>query len=214
MFRLSALFILWFAASTISAKGEALFDPANGLDGWTERSAIGSTNYTPVDGAMLAQSDNGTASVIERTIAVDMMRAPQVSWAWRVDALQPSADIGVKGADDMGAAVIFVFGNPSLFNRPKTLIYVWANDAVEQGEIVPSPRSGKVKYVVLRAGETALGEWVDEMRDVVADFEAAFGQPPPPFARRLCFFTDSDQTGEPGAARYGKVKLSYSVPSE
>ena len=112
----------------------------------------------------------------------------------------------------MGASLIFVFGAPSLFNRPQTLIYVWANDAVSKGDFLTSPRSEKVKYIVLRAGETPLGAWRSETRDLVADFEASFGHLPPPYVRRFCLFTDGDQTGERGAAVYGPVSVDYTVP--
>lgn len=192
-----------------SAHAEKLFTLAEGMDGWTERSAEGSTDYTVLDTGIRAEA-KGTASVIERKVSLDMERMPTLKWRWRVDALQAGADIRDKTRDDMGAALILVFGEPSLFNRPRTLVYVWANDAVSKDDIVPSPRSDKVRYVVLRAGEAPLGKWVDETRDVASDFKAAFGAPAPAFAKRLCLFTDGDQTGERGAALYGEVSVAYS----
>ncbi|MEO9968456.1 MAG: DUF3047 domain-containing protein [Hyphomonadaceae bacterium] len=64
--------------------------------------------------------------------------------------------------------------------------------------------------MVLRAGEAPLGEWLMETRNVVEDFEAAFGHAPPSDVRRLCFFTDADQTGERATAYYGPVSANYS----
>lgn len=213
MFRLycAMLFMLFLPLTPASA--QLVFDPDNGMAGWRERSALGSTDYTATAEGIAAEA-RGTASVIERTVKIDMARHPQVSWRWRVDALQPAADITDKTKDDMGASLIFVFGRPSVFNRPKTLIYVWANDAVTKGDILTSPRSDKVAYIVLRAGEAPLGTWQSETRDLAADFAASFGHAPPPFVRRLCLFTDGDQTGERGAAVYGAVSLDYASSGE
>ena len=206
----SALLLLaacvWLAPSVM---GQVLFDPEAGLDGWTERSAKGKTEFAITDEGLRATTDD-SASIVERTVRLDMQRSPQISWQWRVDELHESADIRIKGKDDMAAALIFVFGRPSLVNRPKTLIYVWANDAVEQGDFVDSPRTDKIKYIVLRAGEAPLGDWVSERRDIAADFETAFGEPVPRYVRRLCFFTDGDQTGERATAYYGPVSATYS----
>ena len=201
---LAALF--WLASS---AMAQVLFDPDTGLDGWTERSAKGKTDFSITEEGLRATT-NDSASIVERTVELDMQRSPQISWQWRVDERHESADIRIKGKDDMAAALIFVFGKPSLINRPKTLIYVWANDAVEQGDFIDSPRTDKIKYVVLRAGETPLGDWMSETRNIAADFETAFGEPAPRYARRLCFFTDGDQTGERATAYYGPVSATYS----
>lgn len=213
LYRLSCALVFIAAFAQSPACAEKLFNLSDGMDGWTERSAEGSTDYTVSASGIRAEAE-GVASVIERTVKLDMARAPTLTWRWRVDALQAGADIRDKTRDDMGAALILVFGEPSLFNRPPTLIYVWANEAVSKGDIVPSPRSGQVRYVVLRSGEAPLGQWVEETRDVAADFEAAFGEVPPAYARRLCLFTDGDQTGERGAAQYGEVSVIYSDARE
>ena len=124
-----------------------------------------------------------------------------------MDALQESANLSIKGKDDVAASVAFIFGRPSVLFPPPTLAYVWTNDSAEVGKVYIGTRTSSVRYLVLRAGDDPLETWTTEERDLLADFEKAFGKAPPRNAKRICFFTDADQTKEPVTAYYGRVTV-------
>lgn len=187
-----------------AAQAQVLFDPADGLQGWEEVKAVGKTEFTEVpDGIRATTLD--AASGIYRGINLDTDETPIVTWQWRVDDVQPSADLSIKGRDDVAASVSFIFGRPNILFPPPTLSYVWTNDSAEVGKIYTSTRTDSVKYLVLQAGDAPLSEWVSETRNLAEDYELAFGSPPPRNAKRLCLFTDADQTNERVTAYYGGV---------
>lgn len=66
------------------------------------------------------------------------------------------------------------------------------------------PRSA---LVVVRVGLAPLGQWVEERRNVVADYRAAFGEDPPRVSA-LAIMTDTDNTDEMALASSGPISLS------
>lgn len=151
-------------------------------------------------------------------LALDLagMAAPaRLRWSWRV--LQPNAavDLARKAGDDAAAKVCLAFDLPlarlnlieqmllqlarSKTRQPlpaATLCWVWGH-AETPGALIPNAFSRRVRYIVLRDGAAAGGPWVDEDRDVRADFLRAFGDESaevPPLAA-LIVGADADNTG-------------------
>src|SRR5262249_39700624 len=46
------------------------------------------------------------------------------------------------------------------------------------GTIAKSQKTGTVTFIVLRSGSADLGRWVTERRNVAADYQTIFGEPP------------------------------------
>jgi len=66
--------------------------------------------------------------------------------------------------------------------------------------------------VVLEGGGERVGQWVDERRDIVADYRAAFGKDAP--AARISGIAagnDTDQTGEEATAWFGDFRVEEAV---
>jgi len=64
----------------------------------------------------------------------------------------------------------------------------------------------RVRMLVLESGAARLGEWVEERRDVHADYRRAFGTEAPPITG-VAIMTDTDDTGETATAWYGDIAL-------
>jgi hypothetical protein len=75
-----------------------------------------------------------------------------------------------------------------------TLNYIWANRQEEQG-IHPSPYTDRARLLVMRAGPTEVGRWVEEQVNILDDYRRAFGGEPPETAS-IAIMNDSDNTGE------------------
>jgi len=58
----------------------------------------------------------------------------------------------------------------------------------------------------VRGTGARLGHWISERRNVVEDFQKAFGRDPPETVEVIALFTDNDQTGEPVEAFYGPIR--------
>lgn len=178
-------------------------------DRWEELPIKGITEYRlAVADARLGIRARGTggASGLVRYVDIDSNRCPGIEWSWRVDRLQPSADLRTRAHEDVAASIFLFFGDPGLFSMPErvpTLRYVWTNDLIPVGAVVDNPYlPSVVRSIVVRSGTTATGQWVFEKRNLRADFVAAFGTEPPAPVAALALFTDNDQTKEPVEAHY------------
>ncbi|MDJ0898096.1 MAG: DUF3047 domain-containing protein [Xenococcus sp. MO_188.B8] len=131
----------------------------------------------------------------------------QLSWAWRVDQIQDTADITVEEKEDFAASLLIIFGKPGVFSQPKVLIYAFANTDLPQGSIVSSPRApDNFRTIVLENQESPLMSWLQYERNIIEDYELVYGEMPEKMLHTIGIFTDNDQTQEP-------VKASYNLQS-
>ncbi len=183
-------------------------------DRWEEIVLREQTSYRlgTMDGELGIQAvGQNSASGLIRRVHVDTEQCPLLRFAWRVEELQSKANLKIKELEDVAASVFLMFGDPGFLFDPKpvpTLRYVWTNDNVAEGTVVDNPyMSGFVRSLVLRSGVTKLGQWVQEERNLRADFEKAFGNPPEDDIYAIALFTDNDQTKERVEAYYGWAKV-------
>jgi hypothetical protein len=75
--------------------------------------------------------------------------------------------------------------------------------------VVDNAYSRRVRYIVLRSAADAADTWMDERRDVAADFALAFGDeaPQPPPVTALIVAGDADNTGGRSVAFVADLRL-------
>ena len=61
--------------------------------------------------------------------------------------------------------------------------------------------------IVVESGAASVGRWVDERRDVFADYRSAFATEPP-LVSGVAIMTDSDDTGESATAYYADIRFT------
>lgn len=208
--------------STISAPtqvGEtefAIFDASESIqNGWRQLPLRGKTEYRLIarDGEVsIRAAGKKSASGLIRRVELDTQVCPTLQWQWRVDSLQPSADLRVKEKEDVAASIFLLFGDPGFMTNPAavpTLRYVWTNSNHKKNEVIDNPYlPGVVRSIVIRNGTT--GEWMTERRNMRDDYQSAFGAPPTEMVHAVALFTDNDQTKEPVMAYYRWAKASCS----
>jgi len=156
------------------------------------------------DGFCLRSVPMSSSSALYHKLDDEHGRVSLVKWTWRVDKLQKSADLRNLEREDVAATVMFVFGEPSLFNKDvPTLAYTWTATPVPAGTVVSSRRYRSLAYLKLR-GEADVGARQTEERDINADFRAIFGREPEDL-RYVAVFNDNDQTREPTSALFGRI---------
>ena len=149
-------------------------------------------------------------SPLWRELDIARPRALELRWRWKVEtALRASGRERTKDGDDYSARLLVSFGAGDLGERAPTLCYVWA-----AGELVgsrfPNPYRSNVITIVLQSGDSRIGEWVRERRDLIEDFEAAFGGGRPDAVTGVAVVVDTDDTEGVAVSWFDDLRLRAS----
>lgn len=216
MSRARAALVLLLLAAAGQAGEQVLGDFRAGLAGWGERSFVGNTRYQVVelDGEkVLEASAEASASALYRDTPVDLAATPYLLFRWRVEGTYGSGiDERSKAGDDYPARIYVVRRGGLAFWRTRALNYVWAS-AEPAGARWPNAFAGRnAQMWVLDSGEARAGEWVSHVRDVRADWLAAFGERIDSLDG-LALMTDADDTGGRARAWYADIRFSAAATS-
>jgi Protein of unknown function (DUF3047) len=152
-------------------------------------------------------------------------RYPWITWRWKIAHVLKKGNVATKQGDDYAARIYIAFkyspkgkswwqtirykaANLAAGGKlPGSAInYIWANQA-PIGTIVSNPYTDQTRMIVIQSGNGSAGHWIVEKRNLVNDYQAAFGQKPPPIMG-IAIMTDTDNTGESTTAYYGDIFLS------
>ena len=172
---------------------------------------------------------DGSASMWRRKVNVSADQLGRARWAWRVDRLNAQASVADVDREDAVARVIFAFDgdrsrlsarNRAMFDLARaltgeeppyaTLMYVWETRKPVD-TVVVNPRSDRIRKLVVDSGPGHLGTWRVHQRDLVADFERAFGEKPGALVA-IGKMTDADNTQARAEAWYGSIELMPGPP--
>jgi hypothetical protein len=185
------------------------------------------TRYTAVqkDGraAWHAHAES-SASMLRRQLPSLPMHDRRVEFSWWVPETIAGADLTKADLADSPVRVAFAFdGDHALLpmrtrmqfqmaemltgEAPPyaTLMYVWDNHAPVES-ILHSPRSDRIRKVVLDSGDQQLRRWRTHRRLLSADFRRAFGEDPGRLLA-VALMTDADNTRSKAEAWYSDVSL-------
>lgn len=167
---------------------------------------------------------DSSASMLRRPVRIEPAELGNLAFSWKVPQLIADADIAERDADDSPVRVVLVFeGDRSRFSAKDamlselmraltgeempyaTLMYAWCRRRAP-GTVVVNPRTGRVRTLVVESGAAKLNRWLDYRRNVRADFESAFGEPPGALVG-IGIMTDSDNTRSTARAWYGPLRM-------
>jgi hypothetical protein len=144
-----------------------------------------------------------------KKVDVNIHNTPILTWSWRVKALPKGGDGRFRSSDDEAAQVYVVFPGSGLLGlmpwSSRILGYTWET-VPAPGTFYHSPRPADTRIFVLRNERDGLNVWKTESRDVVADFERAFGAPPPN-PNYFCIQIDSDDTHSFAESDFGSIEF-------
>lgn len=176
-----------------------------------------------------ARSASSLMHVLPTPLAVGQPRSRLlIHWRWKVSGFPAGAEFATRAGDDFAARVYVMFDYPLqkisagqrlLIRMARTihgddvpaavLCYVWHPQAAAN-TLVDSPYSSRVKMIVARSSSRS-GVWYEEQRNLVADFQRAFGEE---FGagiapvRAIAVASDSDQTGSEFESWFSDVRLT------
>ena len=173
---------------------------------WEEKVFSGKTVYEQVriDGrAVVRATSRGTASGLFLERRIDLEKTPILEWTWRVEGTLGDIDERTREGDDYRARVYVIRSNPVFFWKTRAVNYVWASTRAE-GETWPNAYTDSARHIALRSGDAQAGRWVDERRNVRADFRALFGKDAR-YIDAIAIMSDTDNTGAAAVAYYGDI---------
>lgn len=196
-------------------------------------SGVPRTEFTPVEDegrTVLRARAQASMSAVVRTVHVAAARRPQLDWRWKALQLPARSDLATREGDDFAARLYVAFdlglGALPLGTRvgvwlarlaygddvpAAALCYVWAARGAV-GTFAPSAFTDRVRMVVVESGAEHLGRWRDYRRDLVADYERAFGAAAPAVSG-VAVASDADNTGSRAEAYFGDVRITARPPA-
>ncbi|MBC7917184.1 MAG: DUF3047 domain-containing protein [Rhodoferax sp.] len=165
-----------------------------------------------------------SASMLRRKFRIEPEALGTLRFSWLVESHMTGADMSVRDADDAPVRIVLAFeGDRSSFSPRNamlselalmltgepmpyaTLMYAWCHTR-ESGQTIVNPRTDRIRTLVVEGGNQGLGHWQDYVRDVRADYQAAFGEPPGALVA-IGVMTDADNTRSQAVAWYGPIQL-------
>jgi hypothetical protein len=167
---------------------------------------------------------DSSISGLKYRLDADPQSRPIFEWRWRVDATIDGADVGDRSVDDSPVRLVLAFDGDidklpieeqMFFERVKllgghdlpyaTLMYVWDNRRAAESLVV-NPHTTRIRKIVIESGAGGVRQWRDYRRDIVADFERAYGVAPGRLIG-VAVVTDSDNTRQQVRAWYGDIRM-------
>lgn len=219
-------------ADEVVVGGFSRLDPSSGLSNPWEKMVFPKisrhTTYRLIrdNGQTVVQAVSAaSASGLMNAYRAPAERHPWITWQWKIDHVLKKGDVASRAGDDYAARIYVAFeyspkgkswGQRMRYHAARLVAgdklpgsainYIWANKA-PVGTIVANPYTDQTKMIVLQSGNASAGRWIAEKRNLVQDYQAAFGQKPPPILG-IAIMTDTDNTGESTTAWYGDILLS------
>ncbi|MFC7518497.1 DUF3047 domain-containing protein [Herbaspirillum sp. GCM10030257] len=166
----------------------------------------------------------GASSGLMQQVQADPMQQPWLEWQWKISKLVSTADNTQRATEDSPVRIILgfdgdkdnlPFADQILFETAKivtgydfpyaTLMYIWENKA-PVGTVIRSTHSSRIRMMVAEQGPEGVGKWRNFTRNIVDDYEKAFGEKPGKLIG-VGVLTDTDNTGETVEAWYGDIRL-------
>ena len=183
---------------------ERLSAPVRPPDGWRYLWFLGSAEiYTAANGEepSIHCETSCDVGILQRDVDLPFAPGTRLSWSWKVDALPSTlAEDTLPTHDYLSIAVEFSNGID--------ITYYWsAGLGAGTGYWCPLPTWAKREYhVAARCGTKELGRWLDEDKDLYADYAAHIG-PPPERIKRVWLIANSMFQRGRGECSYRAIRL-------
>ncbi len=176
------------------------------LTGWQSKVFAGQTDYSlerEADRMVLRADSSAAASGLYREVSIDMNKTPILNWDWKVDNILTGNDERTKTGDDYPARIYVVFSGGVMFWRTRAINYVWSNKQPVNGSW-SSAYTRNAGMIAIQSGSENIGRWMNESRNVPADYRRLFGEDPD-VIDAVAIMTDTDNTGAAATAWYGDI---------
>ena len=172
----------------------------------------------------LKANAQASASMLRQDLHIEPERLNALSFSWQIQKLIADADMSQRETEDSPVRLVLAFdGDRSQFSaknamlselshaltgRPMpyaTLMYVWCNQR-PVNSVIHNPRTDRIRKIVIESGPQRVNQFISYERNIRADYEKAFGEPPGALIG-IAIMTDTDNTRSHAQAWYGPISL-------
>ncbi|MEK6657438.1 MAG: DUF3047 domain-containing protein [Nitrospirota bacterium] len=151
----------------------------------------------------LKSSKNSFA--LHKELNFNIKEYPVITWRWKVSSLPEGADVRDSKTDDQAAQIYVVFPKfPAMINS-RLIGYIWETSA-PAGSVITSKKNSNTKYIVIQSGKERLGEWLEEKRNVYADYKMLFNEEPP-LIGKVSVMIDTDNTKSSAESFFSAIRF-------
>jgi len=196
-----------------SAPALVVFDAKNPSakdipQGWSLKVNTGHPDISFVDpgdsDAAIRLRSVKSSYALERAVDIDPSKMPYLYWRWKVSQLPKGGDFRRLSTDDQAAQVLVAFADRHI------LTYLWDSTAPEGTmESASSIPLVHIFAIVCRSGGADINQWLQESRNIEADYRKAFGKPAP-HVKGLRLQINSQHTGSSAESYFGEVAFHTS----
>jgi hypothetical protein len=172
----------------------------------------------------LMANAQASASMLRQDLHIEPERFSALSFSWQIQKLIADADMAQRELEDSPVRLVLAFdGDRSQFS-PKnamlselshalsgkpmpyaTLMYVWCNHR-PVNTVIHNPRTDRIRKMVIESGPQRVNQLISYERNIRADYEKAFGEPPGALIG-IAIMTDTDNTRSHAQSWYGPISL-------
>ena len=181
------------------------------LDGWTERSFEGNTDYQLVTDAetnatVLQGHAKKQASILYREQSIDLLKTPVINWSWKVDRTFTDINEKAKNGDDFPARLYVVAQIGFLPWDTLAINYVWSSQ-LPVGDSWSNPFTDKARMVAVESGDANVGVWQTHSRNIAEDFKTLFNTDIEEIDG-FAVMVDGDNSQQEAVAWFGEISFS------
>ncbi|MFC1712876.1 DUF3047 domain-containing protein [Candidatus Poribacteria bacterium] len=172
----------------------------------------------------LKAESNASASALIHKGEFNIYQFPYAKWCWKVENLYEQGDAKSKEGDDYPIRIYFIFkydpeeasfGERLKYKAAKALYgeyppysalsYIWTSKEHEE-KVLINKYDDRSRMIPLQQGPANVGEWQDEVVNILEDYKAAFGKDPPEIAS-IAIMNDSDNTKESSTSYVDYIEI-------
>ena len=167
-----------------------------------------------------------SASGLQALIDVDPKAKSWISFSWWADHMLEHADMNRADGDDSPNRIVVAFDGDKATLEPRdraffdqvkfltgrdlpyaTLMYVW-DPKLPAGTVSVSKHTKRIRKIVLGSAATPTRQWLKFKRNLLADYQLAYGSEAIGRVQSVGLMTDTDNTGDKVVAYYGDVTVT------
>ena len=139
--------------------------------------------------------------ILQKSVDIPLDATSEISWRWCVDQLPGILREDTVPSHDYVSIAIE-------FDNGRDITYYWSCALpVDAGYDCPLPNwQGKEYHVVVRSGQSSLGQWLRERRNLFDDYRRYMGEPPARIVK-VWLIANSIFQRQPGECSYADIVL-------